>query len=266
MPSSRNRSGACSAICPEHGPGSITFPDAACHSDPVVIMVTRALGSWAAACLAGLVLTGCAVDAEPPEPLSADVRILAIGDSILDFNGDESTPDQVGALLRERGVDAGVENRAVGGACLQECTPDDPPITEQYSAGDWDIVLITGGANDIGDACASPDPTIDGTGTSGAMVGLIDAITGDGAAVVIMGYSPAVISDSPVNTCPGFQQLGQRYSALAEQRDDVDFVDLAEVVNQSTPELYADDVHPNVEGSRASAAVIAEVIQDRLHS
>ncbi len=195
------------------------------------------------------------------EATGAEVRLLAVGDSILAWNDDESIPDLTAEILNRQGVAATVENRAVGGACLVRCGRR-PTITDQYATGDWTHVLVTGGGNDVGDDCRSPDSSMTAELDAGSMVDLIDRATADGAVVLLEGYAPAVDPTSWWAGCASFGTLNQRYAAFAAARDDVVFVDAATVAGPSTPEFYDDDIHPSVEGGQAIAKLVARAIVD----
>ncbi len=193
------------------------------------------------------------------EAASADVRLLAIGDSVLDFSDERSTPQAVGAALESQGVSALVVNRAIGGSCLRNCGAPDDRIPARYVTGDWTHVLVSGGGNDLGefeDSCSSPDELISPDLRTGAMVELIDRIPTD-VEVLLYRYSAAVADDS---FCPEIWTLMDRYAAFAAERPNVTLVDATAVSGPDTPELWADEVHPNEEGSQRIGAMIAELI------
>lgn len=198
------------------------------------------------------------------DALADDGDLLAIGDSVLAWNHRycQSVPDHV-ALNLGRAVD----NRAVNGA---RARGGDAPIPDQYEAGDWDWVLVDGGANDLngGCDCDGCETTLDGLVAEdladGVMVELVDRIVADGARVVLMGYYPV-----PDGAWYGFDDctdeidaLDARYAALAESRDGVEFFEPGDVMDpERTPKFYAfDDVHPGADGAAALGAAIAAVI------
>jgi acyl-CoA thioesterase I len=192
----------------------------------------------------------------------ADVRILAVGDSVLEFNGDESIPAVLGERLRERGIDAAVDNRAVGGACLAE-TCGDEPIPDTYTDEGWDFVLVSGGGNDIGvddDVCGPIDGLVSADLGQGIMVDLIDEITADGAHAVIYGYVHTFTEGWGIDGCAEFHDLMSRYQELASNRDDVTFVDANAVAGRTRAEYYADEVHPSPQGSAVIGTHFADVV------
>ena len=191
--------------------------------------------------------------------------MLAVGDSVLEWNGDESIPAVAGAELRARGFDVAVENRAVGGACLAaECGTE--PIPETYTDEDWDIVVVSGGGNDIAadGGCGPIDGLIGPDLSGGTMIELVDEITGDGAHAVIYGYVVPLTEGRDLDACEGFHELSRRYDALARGRDDVTFVDGNDVVTRDRPEFYDDEVHPSPEGSAVIGAHLADAIEPLL--
>ncbi|MEM9614326.1 MAG: SGNH/GDSL hydrolase family protein [Actinomycetota bacterium] len=190
-----------------------------------------------------------------------EVRLLAIGDSVLDFSGEASTPQRVGVALESEGVTAEVVNRAIGGTCLLYCGRGDERIPERYVDRDWTHVLISGGGNDLGELegeCRPPDPLMSADLASGTMVDLVDGIPGD-VVVLLYRYSSAVPLEE---LCPEVSTLMERYAAFAAERTNVVLVDANVVSGPDTPELWADNVHPNEEGSDVIGRMIADLILD----
>lgn len=211
-----------------------------------------------------LVLLAAACGSPSPDrPTSAtssndrEVRLLAIGDSVLEWNGDQATPDVAARVLGERGVVATVENRAVGGSCLGVCGDPGTPIPETYVDGDWTHVLVSGGGNDPA-GCEAPDTIMGPDLSSGIMVELVDRVP-DTATVLLYRYSSSVSADDP-GICPGIRTLMERYAAFAANRDEVVLVDAGSVANDRTPSLWDDDVHPSVAGSEAIGTLVADLI------
>lgn len=221
--------------------------------------------------LAGLILalaTGCgtglrsSVPFTAPAESEAQVRLLAIGDSVLDFSDEKSTPQAVGTAIESRGVSVVVENRAIGGSCLVNCgDPDTEQIPARYVDGDWTHILVSGGGNDLGDldgVCASPDSVMSADLASGAMVELIDRLPSD-AVVLLYRYSIAVDEGDP-RVCPQIWTLMDRYEAFAAERANVVLADASTVSGPSTPDLWADKIHPNERGSQVIGRMIADLI------
>lgn len=69
--------------------------------------------------------------------------------------------------------------------------------------------------------------------------------------VLLSVYAPPIGPDDPLSSCAEFSLLKDRYRALADARAEVELVDASSVANASTPDLYADSVHPSPAGSAA---------------
>jgi lysophospholipase L1-like esterase len=179
---------------------------------------------------------------------------LAVGDSILAWNRDEgaSIPDVVAADL---GIE--ISNAAEGGATM---LGDEDDIPSQYVSRAWELLIVDGGGNDIGDDCnAILDSLVAPDVSSGVLVSLIDRAQGDGTRlVVLMGYY-AIPPEAGSFACPAeFEALDARYAAFAESRDGVIFVDPGDAVDASDASYYdVDLVHPSIKGSEAVGRLIA---------
>ncbi len=199
------------------------------------------------------------IDALPDEP----ARVLAIGDSLLAWNSDacQSVVAHASIDLEEH-----IENRAVNGAQVLGAIPG------QYSDDGWDLVVVDGGANDVNRLCecGACDEVLDRLATSdgqqGRMVELVDAITSDGAQVLLLGYYRV-----GSGAWYGFKhctetitELDRRYEVVADSRPDVHFFDLEHVVNPKDDGwAYAfDGVHPSPVGAAALGESIAQQARD----
>ncbi len=195
------------------------------------------------------------------------IETLAIGDSILEWNIDEgqSIPEVWGELA---GLE--VDNAAVGGTMI---LGGEESIPSQYSQspGDWGRVLIDGGGNDVGpDGCGCGDcmgvvdEIINAEASAGAMVALVDQITGDGARVVLLGYY-MIPPESEFAGCEEeITALNARYAALAAARPMVQYVGAGDVVDYTLdPGLLDDDlIHPSIEGSQVIGAYLAAQVNN----
>ena len=181
-------------------------------------------------------------------PTTEAATILAIGDSMQDFH--ESCDDVPGQVARELALV--VESRAVGGATMLEDIPG------QYVPGPWDWVLVNGGGNDI--ECEEVDeclPVLDEVVDT--LDALLQTIGDDGASIALLGYPD--FPDEPRWELIGADMM-TRYAALADAHDAV-FIDVRPVIHGGTPELFADDVHPTVEGATVISQEIARILSDR---
>ncbi len=198
-----------------------------------------------------------AADATMPN----EVDILAIGDSMLEWNMSDqgSIPEVAGAISGMT-----VNNAAIGGA---QFLPDDG-IPSQYISGNYKVVIVNGGANDLNidctcGACMSRvDAIVDSQGLSGKMVNLIDTITTMGARVVLLGYYQT-LPGSEYDDCELERTaLNTRYSAIASSNHNVTYIDPSTVMAPTTtPEFYDEDkIHPSIAGSAAIGTLVGDAV------
>ncbi|MEO0803932.1 MAG: SGNH/GDSL hydrolase family protein [Cyanobacteria bacterium J06642_2] len=203
----------------------------------------------------------------PTNPASA--TMLAIGDSVFDFNREEnaSIPDVVAQRLGTT-----VANESVGGAYLTNTLePNNAKldIRNQYSDRDWDWLIMNGGANDVNDECGCGECTqtlndiISSDGLTGALPTFVDRVTERGTRVIFMGYY-----DLPPTAEFGFNRCNElvstyeeRIQRLATRNDRMWFVDASQVIDPNNLALFQSDrVHPSIEGAKAIGDLIAEEI------
>ena len=202
-------------------------------------------------------LVACA-EPEIERPMGEDA--IAIGDSVLEWNLEEgaSIPEvfaeQSGLAITHAAISG---TRVLGG---------EDSIPSQYVSGEWQVVLIDGGANDVGpDGCGCGDcvevvdELVSEDLATGAMVELVDRVLADSAEVILLGYyRPA--ADSEFGACDEeLVAVNTRYAALAAAREGVTFVDMGEAIDYpSDPSDFSEDgIHPSVAGSRAVGEYIA---------
>ena len=199
-------------------------------------------------------VSSCAGEASSAGTTSGVVGDLhAVGDSILGWNKEEqaSIPDVVGRTLG-----ASMLNNATGGAELL----GEEGISSQYVSAAYSHVLINGGGNDFARACTQAvlDGIIASDLQSGQLVNLVDQVLRDGGQSVIVGY---YVPRDRQGECTLFPELLRRYRRLAMTRSDVVYVCTLETITPQTGALYADEVHPSVEGSRVIGELIAGFIR-----
>ena len=199
-------------------------------------------------------LAACA----PATPPSRDA-ILAIGDSVMAWNGDAGIPEAVGRTLGRPVVDkarSGAQLTNPNGA-LAALGFD---ITRQFEGGAWDWVILTAGGNDLRGVCRTPRdaPTRDamiGPDLTGEIPTLIARIRAAGAKVAFVGYyDGAEASPTGFTPCqPSFDIINARMTEFAARTPGVTFFDAGDVIDPSDRGLYADDlIHPS---PRASAII-----------
>lgn len=212
-----------------------------------------------------LALTGCdELDDDDAVEIPEGAEILAIGDSIFDWNVDEeaSIPHVLGETLGIPTV-----NAAVGGTLL---TGDEEPIPSQYVAGTaWSWVVMDGGGNDLNDrcgcgACDAVMNEIVAPNGSGVLRSFVEERVAEGTKVMFMGYP-----DLPAGAQFGFDRcddeietLSARVADLARDIDGMYFADARDVVSSADVDLFDEDrVHPSIEGSRVMGEFLAQAIQ-----
>ena len=165
-----------------------------------------------------------------------------------------------------RGFEAKVVNRSVGGATLgcgeQNIGTADNCVPPQYEEQDWDFVLISAGANDIldSDCQLSADDLISEDLSSGLMPKLLSQVLSQSKKVLLYGYFLPLDANGMVANCKSIYTLLQRYNSLGQMNDRVTFVDAGQAVQRTSPEYYADDIHPSEAGSAIIADLIADVV------
>lgn len=206
-----------------------------------------------------------------PTTIADKVTILAIGDSILEWNvwTGESIPEVIGELL-----DRPVINAAVGGAHFSNPDPAAAvgglDIRMQYVEGDWDWVVVDGGVNDLHNDCGCGacedvlDDLVSADGRSGEIPDFVNGLVDAGDQVLFMGYY-GVPSDAEF----GFDRCvdeatehGRRLLAMTAAIEGAWFVSAGDVVSADNRPAYAEDLlHPSPAGSRLIAEHIAAAIQ-----
>lgn len=210
-----------------------------------------------------LVLLAACSSGAPP---SRDA-VLAIGDSIMAWNGDQGIPETMAA---RSGRD--VADRSRSGAHLTN--PNGAlaalgfDITRQWqaNAGRWDWVVLTGGGNDLRAACGTEaaGPLTDALisdDLTGDLPDLIARIRASGAKVAYVGYYDGYSGQATGFTgCqPQFDVMNARMTRLAARDDGVAFFDAGDVIDRSDRGLYGSDrVHPSPRASAIIGASLAD--------
>ncbi|MDD9715938.1 SGNH/GDSL hydrolase family protein [Dinoroseobacter sp. PD6] len=197
-------------------------------------------------------------------PASASPRIQVIGDSVMTWNGALAIPAHVAQILGEP-----VDNNARAGARLRRSTLFVRAVENQYQNGDWDWVIMNGGANDLNRDCgcnrceAEVDAMVSADGTRGTWPDLVRGVLAEGARrVLIVGYyGPTGLGGRTDRCADELRVVDARLARFAAEREDVFFVDADPVMGPQTPEFFArDNIHPNARGAAAIGALIAAEI------
>ncbi len=215
------------------------------------------------AILLPLLLGACAAAGPPSEG-----AILAIGDSVMAWNGDRGIPEAVAVDLGRPVVDASQSgaqlthpSRLAGAVGLD--------ISRQFEGGDWSWVILTGGGNDLRRDCGTPAEavTLDGliaSDLTGDLPSLVARIRATGARVAYVGYYDGAEAEPTAFTaCQGaFDLMNARLQELAARDAGLLFVDAGTVIDTADIGLYdGDRIHPSPRGSATIGRAIARAIE-----
>lgn len=204
----------------------------------------------------------------PSQATAEQRRVLVVGDSLLDWHRIRGTSiPQV--LARQTGWD--VTNRAATGAKMYLTGAETNPrsvIPTQFKDGDWDFVLINGGANDLLTKCGCRrcNKVISGLiskdGKSGIIPDLVRRAQGTGAKVVMVGY----IGNPRSNLFSGCKddvlEMVRRQKILAKRSRGVSYFSTREVVEINKRSSFSlDGFHPSQKSTRRIGAYLAAALK-----
>ncbi len=218
-----------------------------------------------------LLLLGACAGPAPETP----ARIAVFGDSMMAWNGlnGASAPQTLARVLNEP-----VANFAVSGARMTHPLPISSllgfDIRQQYRHGDWDVILVNGGANDFFFECGcgrckrTLNRLISEDGQKGALPAFLRKLRDQGAQVIYTGYHRSRGLDGPAKGCRDeLDALDARVQQLAEVEGGIGFVALNDVFPIGDPAYYAPDLlHPSHRGSAAIAQRLAPYVAEHLTS
>ena len=189
--------------------------------------------------------------------------IISIGDSIMYWNGAQSIPAQ---LSRELGVP--VDDRSLSGSQVRTGfwnRRQGLDIRAQLGGDRPDIVVMTGGGNDLGERCGCREGcaeevdrllTEDGGGEFGAF---LSDVVADGTQVFVLGYPDPPVGGNDFSGCVAdLRALADRLDAM----EGVTLVPVHQAIDPADMSYYdADRVHPSVKGSSVMAELLADAIE-----
>lgn len=197
-------------------------------------------------------------------------RVLAIGDSLMAWHsiGGKSIADYL-----ERGLGTKVVNRSIGGAKMLHKLPVSGAMGMSIPAqfrGDWDVVVMTGGGNDLwlGCGCNRCDRRMNRLiaqdGTRGQIPQLMAKILNSGAEVYYVGYLRSPGLGSPIESCKDEgDELEARIARLAERVEGIHYVSNQDLVKPGDRSYFGIDmVHPSVKASREIAGRVLAAMSD----
>ena len=142
-------------------------------------------------------------------------------------------------------------------------TEEDWSIPNQYESGNWDWVIVDGGANDLNELCGcGPCETVQAD-IADAYRSLVESIRSEDIRMVIWGYY-GIPSEAPEfgNCNAAIDELSLMQSALADEDDGVFWVNGKVDITGEDLSYYDDDlIHPSLKGSRKIAEQIVEAIE-----
>ena len=204
--------------------------------------------------LAVILLTACT---ESKRGSLEDGRILGIGDSIFEWNtGDGSVIEVIGEVLEQPAY-----NNAISGSMIS--TDDEWSIPNQWIEGDWDWVVLDGGANDLNEHCQCGECASVHDEIETAYVNLISTLRTQNVNVVIWGYYVFPEESEEFGICnDNVNVLSEMQQTLAATDTGVLWVDGREQINGEDLSYFDDDlIHPSVSGSKLIGEQIARAIQ-----
>jgi lysophospholipase L1-like esterase len=210
-----------------------------------------------------LILSAC-VSATPP----GDRAVLAIGDSVMAWNGGRGIPEAVATHLGRPVVDRAqsaahlTHPSGVAGALGFD-------ITRQVTGDGWDWVILTGGGNDLRGTCQTPSEAgiltgLIGPDLTGDIPTLIARLRATEAKVGFVGYyDGAQAGPTGFTPCQGaFDTINARMARLAARDPGLLFFDAGDVIDTADTGLYASDlIHPSPRGSATIGRALAEAMR-----
>ncbi|KIN74338.1 SGNH/GDSL hydrolase family protein [Sulfitobacter guttiformis] len=194
--------------------------------------------------------------------------ILVIGDSVMAWN---RSSGQTIANVMEARLARDVTARAVPGAQFDNgsaiASAVGFDIQAQYPGGQWNWVVMNGGANDMGfgdcgcgDCRPLVNKLISEDGQRGVIPSLIERVQRDGAKVLWMGYY-----NSPGTSFAGcvddLANLEARIKRNLARNPDGYFLEGEDFIIKSDPSHFdKDETHPSPKGSAILGTALADII------
>lgn len=205
-----------------------------------------------------LLLAGCA---SLPESSERGARVIVLGDSVMAWNRDQGTAI---ADVIERRLGAPVLDASVSGARMRFGGVGGAigfSIPGQYREGDWDAVVLNGGANDLLATCDCNrcDAVLDRL-VNQDYPAFLNRLA-DTPVYIVGYYGPAGDRRGSYDVCnDDLQVLERRLTRLAATRPNVQVVRVRDAIT-GTPALYdSDRVHPSPAGSERIGTLVARAL------
>ncbi|SFR48158.1 SGNH/GDSL hydrolase family protein [Litoreibacter janthinus] len=195
--------------------------------------------------------------------------ILVIGDSMLEWQSIRGA--SIPQVLQKR-TRRSVENRAASGAKLYLTGATGKArsvIPTQYTKGDWNWVVVNGGANDLLAKCGCNqcDGVLDRLITKDAKAGVLPDLAAqirkDGPKVILLAYYQGNKRPNLFSRCEQVvKELTERQRRLAERMKGVEFVRTKAAIDPSNRSHFAlDGIHLSRKGTRRVGALLAKALE-----
>ena len=189
-------------------------------------------------------------------------NIIVIGDSIMDWNGPNSIPAQ---LSQELGLP--VDDRSVAGAQISSSfweRAQGLDIRAQLDGDRSDILVMTGGGNDLALACGCAedcDEEVDvllSRDGSGELGDFLQDVVADGTQIFVLEYALPPSGGNEFTGCvPDLHVLSERIDAMPG----VTHVPVRHKIDPTDFSFYDEDrIHPSVKGASVMAELLAAAI------
>ena len=189
-----------------------------------------------------------------------EASIIAVGDSVFEWHlwTGRSAPERLGQAL-----DRPVYNAAISGALVTDGVEESIP--NQYIEGDWDWVIVDGGANDLADLCQCNECTVTQNNIEKTISEFVTDRTAEGQRVVLWSYY--VLPDNArfgfENCHDDFDELRQRHKTIADADPNVIWVNGADIISgEKSRHFYADRIHPSRLAAKMIGQQIAQAIEE----
>ncbi|MEO0487167.1 MAG: SGNH/GDSL hydrolase family protein [Pseudomonadota bacterium] len=202
-----------------------------------------------------------------PAATAQDARILVIGDSVMEWNGEHSVANALARALEEPVRDESVSGARFSHALRMIVGPMD--VRAQVPRLPFDWVVVAAGANDLFTECecGACDDTLDdlltADGAFGEIPDFVDLMAERGARVLWATYYDNPTIGGPATGCEAaFGTLETRIELYAAQTPALTTADMSDVIDPGDLSHYDPDrLHPSPLGSARIAQMIADTIR-----
>jgi len=216
-----------------------------------------------------VVAAGLALAAPSLTLAQAKDDILVIGDSMLEWQSFKgaSIPQVLAKTTKRK-----VENRAASGAKLYLSGAEGNArsvIPAQYEKGNWNWVVVNGGANDLLVKCGCNrcdnvlNRLITKDGKSGILPDLAERIRKDGSKVILLAYYKGNVRPNLFSRCERvITELTNRERVLADRLAGVELVRAKLAIDPENRSHFAlDGIHLSRKGTSRVGSLLAQMLE-----